>query len=261
MNAGLNAPPTSTRTVLITGAASGIGEATARLFHERGDSLVLVDSNADVLLRLAEELSAESHIVDLADGDAIFALAERLPAPDVLVNSAGIVLDAPLAASAVADIHRVVEIDLVAPILMMRAFADKFRAARHGVIINVASQLAFAGAAGRSVYGACKAGIAHFTVSLAAEWGSDGIRVLAVAPGRTATPMTAEVRARVSDAEVRRTVALGRFAHPQEIAEVIVFAASDAASYVTGTTLVVDSGFLAMGNASAHRDAPQPPPC
>ncbi|WP_170134896.1 SDR family NAD(P)-dependent oxidoreductase [Acuticoccus kandeliae] len=237
--------------MLVTGAASGIGEATARRFADMGADLVLVDI-AESVLDLAGEIGAAAHIVDLSDARAIDRLAAGLALPDVLVNNAGILLDHDLAASAADDILRLVAVDFVAPILLMRAFAPRFLQARRGVVVNVSSQLAFCDSGGRAVYGACKAGIEHLTRSVATEWGAAGVRVVGVAPGRTATPLTKDIVSRTSNEDLKRTVALGRFASADEIAEAICFVASDAARYVTGTTLVVDGGYVAM----AHRHRP-----
>jgi NAD(P)-dependent dehydrogenase (short-subunit alcohol dehydrogenase family) len=232
------------RRVLVTGAASGIGAATAELFAAHGATLVLADRQADALKARAAALGAGAHTYDQADAASIEWLAESAGAVDVLVNNAGILEVGPLLDMSPATVRRVLDVDLLGHILVMRAVARGMVDRRRGAIVNTGSQLAFAGAATRAVYAAAKAAITQVTKSAAVEWAPLGVRVNCIAPGRTLTPLTAHVLADpVEFARGLEHIPAGRFGQPEDIARAILFLASDAADYVTGATLVVDGGW------------------
>jgi NAD(P)-dependent dehydrogenase (short-subunit alcohol dehydrogenase family) len=237
----------TSRRVLVTGGANGIGLATTKLFLDHGDELLVADLEGDALASLRSDHPAvHTFVYDQGDPASIAALAAWAGEVDVLVNNAGMLLSGPLQSMADEDIVRLVAVDLVGPMLITRRIGAGMVARRHGVVVNVSSQLAFCGAGGRSIYSACKAALSHFTGSIAAEWGEAGVRVVAVAPGRTITRMTEGIRAATPEEELVATVALRRLGKPGDIAEAIHFLASDKASYVTGTTLVVDGGYLVL---------------
>lgn len=232
------------RHVLVTGAANGIGAACARKFHERNAVLTMVDVEIGPLEDLARSLASAFQSVDLRDPLQIDKLLHQISTPDIVINNAGMNIDAGFLDYSGREIQDIISINLLAPISIMRAFAPSMIANGRGVIVNVTSQLAFRGSPNRAIYGACKAAISHLTQSLAAEWGPHGVRVVGVAPGRTATRMTHAIRASIKAEDLAQSVPLGRFGTAEEIAEAVCFMASDRATYVHGSTLVVDGGFL-----------------
>lgn len=233
------------RRVLVTGAANGFGAATARLFHAHGASLVLADIETDTLAPIAAELGAEAVPYDQADPASIAALVDRAGAVDVLVNNAGILVAKPLLETDPADILRLIQVDLLGVILLTRGIGAGMVARGRGVVLSIGSQTAFCGGEGRVVYAAAKAAVAQMTRGLAAEWGPHGVRVVSLAPGRSLTRMTVQTAAAnyQGDRGLAR-VPLGRWGTAEEVAKSVVFLCSDAASYVTGETLVADGGYV-----------------
>jgi NAD(P)-dependent dehydrogenase (short-subunit alcohol dehydrogenase family) len=227
----------SGRRVLITGAAGGLGTAFAHTFRGAGATLLLADKDQAGLDRLAGALGegADTLVYDQADLASLERLAHDAGPVDILINNAGLLLVKPIAETRPEEIRELVLVDLVGPM-----------AARgSGVIINISSQLAFCGAEGRSVYAAAKAGLAQFTRSAAVELGRQGVRVLAVAPGRLLTPMTTYLQ---GDEEAYKAgiarVPVGRYGTPEEIAELVLFLASPAAGYIVGETVIADGGYV-----------------
>jgi NAD(P)-dependent dehydrogenase (short-subunit alcohol dehydrogenase family) len=232
------------RRVLVTGAASGIGAATAALFAAHGATLVLADRQDEALKAQAAKLGAESHTYDQGDPTSVERLAEAAGVVDVLVNNAGILEVGPLLDMTPATVRRLLDVDLVGHILLMQAVARGMVARRRGAIVNTGSQLAFAGAGTRAVYAAAKAAITQVTRSAAVEWAPARVRVNCIAPGRTLTPLTAHLLQDPSEyARGLEHIPAGRYGHPEDIARAILFLASDASDYVTGATLVVDGGW------------------
>lgn len=233
------------RRVLVTGAANGFGAAISRLFRAHGARLVMADIEADTLAPLAAELDAEAVAYDQADPASIEALAARAGAIDVLVNNAGILVAKPLIETDPADIRRLIQVDLLGVILLTRLVgAGMVARGRGGVVLSIGSQTAFCGGENRVVYAAAKAAVAQLTRGLAVEWGPHGIRVVSLAPGRSLTRMT-QATAALSyngDRGLAR-VPLGRWGTAEEVAKSVVFLCSDAASYVTGETLIADGGY------------------
>jgi 3-oxoacyl-[acyl-carrier protein] reductase len=170
--------------------------------------------------------------------EEVVALCGRI---DVLVNNAGITRDGLLMRMTDEDIDAVIDVNLKGALYWCRAVARPLTKARSGCIVNVSSIVGLTGNAGQSNYAAAKAGIFGLTRSLAAEFGGRGVRVNAVAPGYIQTDMTAGLPEQVKEASLKR-IPLGRLGEPADIARAVLFLASDAASYVTGTTLVVDGG-------------------
>ncbi len=238
--------------VLVTGASTGIGWATAQAFHREGARVALVARNQEALERRFQELGGDPERVavfaaDVTDADrareVVQAVLERWGRLDVLVNNAGIAIDKLLLRLTEEDWHRVLEVNLTGVFHYTKAALRPLLKQRRGVIINVSSVIGITGNPGQSAYAASKAGIIAFTRSLAREVGSRNVRVVAVAPGYVETRMTADLPEAVKEA-YRSQIALGRPAQPEEIARVILFLASEEASYITGQVIVVDGGLI-----------------
>ena len=244
-----------TRTAVITGAAQGIGQRTAEVLAERGFHLVLIDLKSCEGTRITVQRSGAAVLEysgDVADEAFVTrcaaAVAEKWGAPDVLVNNAGISCIRPAEQTEAADFRRVLEINLVAPFLVTRAFGPRMLARRSGSIVNIASIAGLFGVADRSAYNASKHGLIGLTKTIAAEWGGRGIRCNAVCPGWVKTPMDDVEQARgiYSDDDIVHRVPMGRFASAEDVAQAVAFLADPSASaFVNGHTLVVDGGWTA----------------
>ena len=240
------------RTAVVTGGASGIGAATVRGFHAEGASVVIIDADEGAAKRLATELGTDRALaltVDVSDPAKARACIDdaevRFGKLDVLVNSAGIrdthsVLDLPSDRW-----RRVMGVNIDGVFNVSQAFVRKARAAeRPAAIVNVTSTAGLIGIPNRPVYVASKHAVVGLTREMAIEFAGLGIRVNAVAPGMVLTPMTQPYFADPADAErIRHSMPMGREGRPEEIAAVILFLASDDASFVTGAIIPADGGF------------------
>jgi meso-butanediol dehydrogenase/(S,S)-butanediol dehydrogenase/diacetyl reductase len=242
------------RTVIVTGGAKGIGAATVRQFHAEGASVVIADADGESAKALVRELGEErawAVTLDVADPQqvqaCIEAVEQRFGTLDVLVNSAGITdghaaLDLPNERW-----RRVMGVNAEGVFNTCQAFVRRVRAAqRPAAIVNVSSTAGLMGVPNRPVYVASKHAVVGLTREMALDFAPLGVRVNAVAPGMVQTPMTDKYFENPADAErLRKSTPLGRVGRPEEIAEVIVFLASDAASFVSGAVIPVDGAFTA----------------
>lgn len=233
------------KTVLVTGSGQGIGAATVRAFQEQGARVLGWDLPSRDL-SLFESIPTWVSEAESQQGGI-----------DVLVNNAGITNMGSLTEISDGEIDRVIDVNLKSVLHLCRAVLPGMVRRGSGVILNVASDQAFIGKKYSAVYGATKAAIGQLTKSSALDYGKHGIRINAVAPGSTDTPMLREVLARLherypseyprdGESYYRSSIPLGRFADPSEIASVIVFLASQSASFITGAVVPVDGGFTAQ---------------
>jgi NAD(P)-dependent dehydrogenase (short-subunit alcohol dehydrogenase family) len=240
----------SGRAALITGAASGIGRASALAFASAGASVALLDIDAEGLADTAATASAvgvraEALVADVRDlravTGAVGRVVEAFGRLDAALNNAGVPGPyLPLDEYSEEDFMRILQVDLAGVWRCMRAEIRQMRAQGHGAIVNTSSMLGSAAMPDNGAYIAAKHGVHGLTRAAALELGGTGIRVNAIAPGVTRTGMTSAV----SD-DLLRTVPLGRIAEPEEIAAAAVWLCSPEASYITGSVLVADGGWLA----------------
>jgi 3-oxoacyl-[acyl-carrier protein] reductase len=244
------------RVALVTGAAGGIGAATARRLAAEGAAVALADVDAGAAERVAAELggqgaTATAHAADVSSADEVEAMVGAVLAAhgrlDVLVNNAGITRDDLLFRLSEEDWDAVLAVNLKSVFLCSRAAQRPMVEARSGAIVSLSSRSAL-GNRGQANYAAAKAGIRGLTATMAIELGPFGVRANAVAPGYVATEMTAATARRmgVDPEEHRRRAAertpLRRVGTPEDVAAVIAFLAGDDAAYVTGQTIEVNGG-------------------
>ena len=235
---------------LITGAAQGIGLATAETFAREGATVVLADLKPEAVqnaVRRCQALGAqaEGHTLDVTDRARVDAVVAEVLARhgriDVLVNNAGITQDARLQKMSLEQFDRVIDVNLRGVFHCAQAVADAMVRQGQGVILNASSVVGLYGNFGQTNYAASKFGVIGFTKTWARELGPKGIRVNAVAPGFIETPILGSVPDKVL-AELRARVPLQRLGRPEEIASVYAFLASDDASYVNGAVIEVSGG-------------------
>jgi 3-oxoacyl-[acyl-carrier protein] reductase len=237
---------------VVTGAGRGIGHAIALRFAAEGADVVCVSRTAENAEKAAQEVRGQgrrawAHAVDVADASSVAGAAEKILTDtgrvDILVNNAGVTRDGLLMRMSDADWDAVLNTNLRGAFLFTRAFTRVFIKQRSGRIINVASVAGLIGNAGQCNYAASKAGLLGFTKSVARELASRGITANALAPGFIGTDMTASLNEQLR-AEVLKSIPLGRFGQPEDIALAAVFLAGPAGRYVTGQVLTVDGGMV-----------------
>jgi NAD(P)-dependent dehydrogenase (short-subunit alcohol dehydrogenase family) len=233
------------KVALVTGHGRGIGCAVAKRLENLGARVHGFDLPEVDLARLE---AIPAHV------DKLIATAGRI---DILVNNAGVIGLGSIVDTTPEELDRVLTINFKAPFLLMRAVIPHMVKAGGGVIVNNASDQALVGKRANAAYGASKAALAQLTKSAALDFAPQRIRVNAVAPGSTDTPMIDEVVKTLSArfpalypsdglSAYKSAIPLGRFAKPEEVAWLIAFLASDAASFITGTVIPIDGGFVAQ---------------
>lgn len=238
----------SGRTVLVTGAANGIGRAIAALFAERGARLALIDKSpaiTEVARSLAADAVAEQ--ADITDEAAIARAVASIAAEtghiDVLINNAGIGATAPAEAGTTDEWNRIINVNLSGQYLVAREVGRRMLERERGRIVMMASQAAIVGLDGHSAYSASKAGVLGMMRCMALEWGGRGITVNAISPTVVETEMAEIHWGGEKGRRARAEIPVGRFALPREIAYAALFLASDAAAMINGANLVIDGGF------------------
>ena len=238
----------------MTGSTRGIGRAIAEAFVSEGATVVLNARSEQSARAAAQELGGASGIAaDVSDEAGCGALIARTLGEfgriDVLVNNAGTSLAGPAEELAPEDWRRILDLNLSGPFYLCQHAARAMLAADGGVIVNVASVAAFTTPPLRVSYVAAKAGLVAMTKAMAAEW-APRIRVNAIAPGYVETDLLADLMAQgaVNRAVLEARAPYGRLGHPNEIAQAVLFLASDGAEYIHGVTLPVDGGWLVNGH-------------
>jgi 3-oxoacyl-[acyl-carrier protein] reductase len=242
------------RVAIVTGAASGMGRATAFLFADEGARVAVVDIGSDRVNAVVEQIvdaggQAQGWVCDVSDADQIHEMvsgvAERFGGVDILVNNAGISMRAGAEAEE-SDFEeawaRTVAVNLTAHARLIRAALPYLLESPHGRVVNIASTEAIVVTAGLAPYAATKTGVLGITRSFAVELGRRGITVNAICPGPIRTGMTEAIPEEAKEIYARRHVPLRRYGDPEEVAHATLSLVLPASSFINGATLVVDGG-------------------
>ena len=242
--------PLDGRIAVVTGGARGIGFETVKALKENGATVVIVDINREAGAKAAEELGVDFFQVDLTQSNQVIGLAADIRSRhgriDIAFNNAGIAVNVPSEECSDEDWHKVININLNAVFYCCREFGKVMLEQGKGSIINTASMSGIISNTPQpqAAYNVSKAGVIMLTKSLAGEWAKRGVRVNSISPGYIGTEMT---KLGMSNADWYRDwlqfTPMGRVGEPREVASVVVFLASDASSYFTGSNLVVDGGY------------------
>lgn len=239
------------KTAIVTGAAQGIGKAIAVKLAREGARVAVADINAEGAQEVAGALGGGAFAVrcDVSDPAAVTALHDRVKAeagaPDILVNNAAIVPFIPWDEVDLAHWRRLIDVNLTGTFLMARAASDLMRAqGRKGRIVNICSNVVFAGTPNMAAYVASKGGVLGFTRALVTELGKYGINVNAVTPGLTESDGVKASPHNNSFGFVEMLQAIPGKGQPEDIADAVAFLASDEARFITGQTLNVDGGMV-----------------
>jgi 2-hydroxycyclohexanecarboxyl-CoA dehydrogenase len=235
---------------VVTGAASGIGKATAEALAEAGATVVCADIDREKGEAAAAAIrskgqKAQFHAVDLTDGESISAFAQAVQAEvgavDILVNGAGWGRTQPFWETTPELWQKLIALNFVGPMTLVKALLPKMLERGSGKIVNIASDAGRVGSRGETVYSGAKGGLIAFTKSLARETARYNINVNCVCPGPTETPLLFAVPEKYLEA-FKKAIPFRRFGKPSEIADAVMFFASDRASYITGQVLSVSGG-------------------
>ncbi|MDD2215668.1 MAG: glucose 1-dehydrogenase [Eubacteriales bacterium] len=236
---------------MITGGARGQGAAHARRFVQEGAKVILTDVIVEEGQALAKELGENARFVkqDVSSADdwkKVVAEAEStFGLINVLVNNAAITFSVPIEELTEEQIKRIIGINQISVLLGMKAVLPSMKKANGGSIVNVSSIGGFVGTPGSCAYDGTKFAVRGMTKGAAQEFAKYGIRVNSVHPGMIATPMLLDVIPEEIQAELFKNIPLGRFAQPEEVTNLVLYLASDEASYSTGSEFIVDGGYLA----------------
>ena len=241
----------SGKVALITGSTAGIGAETARLFGAEGATVIVSGRNAERGAAIAEEItqkggSARFVRLDLEQDESVRAAAAEAGDVDILVNNAALATSALTVEQDLAELDAAFAVNVRAAYLLVQLLAPAMLRKGQGSIVNISTMIASNALPGRSVYAASKAAVEALTRAWAVEFSPSGVRVNTVAPGPVGTEAVLERLGPELVAKVGAGTILKRIATPAEIAAVVLFAASDQSSYLTGTTIHADGGFTAI---------------
>ncbi len=246
------------KVALVTGAASGMGRATARVLAAHGARVAATDLDGVGVGAVVDEIvesggDAKAWPLDVADSDQIGAVvdqvADHFGAVDILINNAGVALGAPVDSEGYETVwHRAFDVMLTGQVRLIRKCLPHLEQSGEGRIINIASTEGLGASRGLSPYTAAKHGVVGLTRSLAVELGSRGITVNCICPGPIRTGMTSPIPEEAKEKFARRRVPLRRYGDPEEVAQVIVSVALPASSYLNGAIIPVDGGLTAKGD-------------
>lgn len=242
----------SQKVIIVTGAGSGIGAASAQRFAEEGASVVLVGRTREKLNNTFSTLAPGEHLVvvaDVAKREEVESLAQQVEQQygrvDVLINNAGVHATGKIHEASDDDWKKVMSTDLDGVFYCVRAFMPALLQTQ-GNVVNISSVSGLGGDWGMSIYNAAKGAISNFTRSLAMDYGADGVRINAICPGLTLTDMTEDMKQNTQLMEkFRERIPLRRPGEAEDIAAAVAFLASDDARYITGVNLPVDGGITA----------------
>jgi NAD(P)-dependent dehydrogenase (short-subunit alcohol dehydrogenase family) len=237
------------KTVLVTGGTAGIGEATARAYAAGGADVVITGRDERRGQQIVDSITkqgARARFIraDLERFEDVQRLASEVEHVDVLVNNAGVFPFAPTHEVESTEFDSVFALNVKAPFFLTGAFAPRMAANGGGAIVNITTMVASFGLSGMALYGSTKAALTLLTKAWAAEYGPEGVRVNAVAPGPTRTPGTEPMGDELD--QLATTLPLGRPGTAEEIANAALFLGSDEASYINGAILAVDGGRTAV---------------
>lgn len=247
----------SSRVALVTGAGSGIGQCVAEgLALGQGARVYVLDKNADAAATVVEKIRAAGGqakvcVVDLADGpglrDMLPALTSEFGAPDILINNAAMAAMIPAEECSLEHWQLTMAVNVAAPMLLMQHALPHMKLAGWGRIVNLASISALRAGTGRMAYGTSKAALIAMTKQFAVEAAESGITVNSIAPGPVDTPLARANHSESTRAAYDNMVPMRRYGTPEEVANGVLFLASEQASYITGQTIAIDGGFVAAG--------------
>lgn len=250
-------PPHVSRVALVTGAGSGIGRCVAEsLALGQGARVYVLDRDAEAAAAVVRGINAAGGravvcVVDLANGEglrqALPSLTAEFGAPDILINNAGMAAMVPAVDCSLDHWQTTIAVNVTAPMLLMQHALPHMRQVGWGRIVNVASISGLRAGTGRMAYGTSKAALIAMTAQFAVEVADWGVTVNAIAPGPVDTPMVQAHHSTATRSTYGDMVPMHRYGTAQEIANGILFLASDQASYITGHTLAIDGGFVAAG--------------